>query len=136
MMGYYKSPEALVRFRRAGEKEGRGQQREDKEGICPALDRVRGPPHRVHLLRPELPSGQGHPLCPRPCLPLGRDTAGLGGGGCSAGARGSFKPPLRGWGWTGISSRFARAGDSKGKGDVLSARSCTRGRLDKTARGW
>lgn len=36
-MGYYRRPEALVRFRRAGKREGRAQQREDKEVICPTL---------------------------------------------------------------------------------------------------
>lgn len=37
MMDYYRSPEALVRLRRAGKREERGQQKEDKERICPAL---------------------------------------------------------------------------------------------------
>jgi len=75
MKGYYESPEALVRFKGAEKREGRGQQREDKEGICPALGGLpagRGetgeprPPHWDHLdlldpLRPALPSpGEGH----------------------------------------------------------------------------
>lgn len=46
----------------------------------------------------------------RPCLPLGRDTAGLWGGGCGGGSLGA--PPLRGGGWPGNSGRFARAGDT------------------------
>lgn len=37
MMDYYRSPEALVRLRRAGKREERGQQKENKERICPAL---------------------------------------------------------------------------------------------------
>lgn len=134
MMGYYKSPEALVRFRRAGEKEGRGQQREDKEGICPALGWARGPPQRDHLHRLELPSGQRDPL--RPALPApGAAHSGAGGRRVlGRGRRGPLGTLREGGGWPGNSSRFARAGDSKVKGDVPSAHSYIPGCLDETAR--
>lgn len=83
MMGYYRSPGALVRFRRAGKREGRAQQREDKEGICSTLGGLRaGSEDRVQpqgwiLIRAPSPA-------PAPGTP-GGDTAGLWGGVPGAG---------------------------------------------------
>lgn len=93
MMGYYRRPEALVRFRRAGKREGRAQQREDKEVICPTLgglktgsgDRVQ--PQGWILIRAPSPA-------PAPGAAgwpgrSGGGTAGLWGGwGCSGNTRG------------------------------------------------
>lgn len=94
MMGYYKSPEALVRFRRAGKKEGRGQQREDKEGICPAFGGLlagrgetvqpRGPPSaspRPSPSRPGAAKGSGSAVLPGPAFPWGGTRRGSGAEG-------------------------------------------------------
>lgn len=94
MMGYYRRPEALVRFRRAGKREGRAQQREDKEVICPTLgglktgsgDRVQ--PQGWILIR--APSPAPAPGAAGWAGRSGGGTAGLWGGwGCSGNTRGT-----------------------------------------------
>lgn len=84
MMDYYRSPEALVRLRRAGKREERGQQKEDKERICPALG---GLP--AWALGPHPPHPDLHHCPGLPRLPSWGAGQYCGGRRCWGAARGS-----------------------------------------------